>query len=65
VAAATRDGLGTGFRVRVREAAARPERFLFDALEPADGRFLLEPFRFVERFLTAGRLATVIPPGLG
>jgi len=65
VAAATRDGLGTDFLVRVREAAARPEDFFFAALEAVDGRLLLEPFRFVERFLAAGRFATVIPPGLG
>ena len=64
MAAATRDGFGTGFLVRVREAV-RPERVFFAALEAVAGRFLLEPFRFVERFLTAGRLATVIPPGLG
>jgi len=57
--------LGTGFLVRAREAAARPEVFFLAALEAVDALFLLEPFRFVERFLAAGRFANVIPPGPG
>jgi hypothetical protein len=59
VAAATRDGLGTGFLVRVREAAARAEGFFFAALEAVDAPCLLEPFRAAERFLTARRFANV------
>jgi len=57
--------LGTGFLVRAREAAARPEVFFLAALEAVGALFLLEPFRFVERFLAAGRFANVIPPGPG